>query len=165
MNLLTQRIETIKEALRKKDLDRGATLLITTLASDDLFGYWSSCSGGSDKVPKILTYIHRIRFDDGIETAQVDLIKGDLKIGVKFFLDWIQGPEDFLFLLIHERNHLILRTLYPEVNPETYPEALFNFAEDAYINGISRRTIPSTLPETVLQRPAGTDSNRVPQPD
>jgi len=147
MNLLEKRIESIKQALRDQDYAQAASFLITTLASDDLFEYWSKCSGGSDKVPKILTYIHRIRFDEGIETAQIDLIKGDLKIGVKFFLDWIQGPEDFLFLLIHERNHLILRTLYPQVNPETYPEALFNFAEDAYINGISRRTIPSTLPE------------------
>jgi hypothetical protein len=132
----------------------GGTLLIHTLASDDLFSYWSSCSQGSERVPKLLKYIREIRFDEALPTASIDLVKGRLVLGVGFFLDQIQSPEDFLFILIHERNHLILGKLYPEVNPaKGYPQDLFNFAQDAYINAIGRRNLASTLPERFYKDP------------
>jgi hypothetical protein len=119
-----------------------------------MFTYWSKASQGSEKVPKILKYIHRIAFVEDLPTASIDLIKGDLKIGVRFFLDQVEGPEDLLFILIHERNHWILRRLYPEALDEMdYPPGLLNFAEDAYVNGIGRRQIPSTLPERFYHRP------------
>jgi hypothetical protein len=77
-----------------------------------------------------------------------------LKIGVQFFLDHIAGPEDLLFILIHERNHLILRRLYPDVAPGAdYPPEVFNFAEDAYVNAIGRRQVVSTLPERFYHQP------------
>ena len=80
--------------------------------------------------------------------------KGDLTIGVQFFLDHITGPEDLLFILIHERNHLILRRLYPDVLPGfDYPREVFNFAEDAYVNAIGRRQVASTLPERFYRQP------------
>ncbi|MFA4901846.1 MAG: hypothetical protein WC600_03785 [Desulfobaccales bacterium] len=143
MHLLKSRIEKIKSALREKHLNRAATLLIHTLASDEIFSYWSDCCQGSERVPKILKYIHEITFDEALPTAPVDLYKGDLTIGVRFFLDHITGPEDLLFILIHERNHLILRRLYPDVLPGAdYPPELFNFAEDAYVNAIGRRRRP-----------------------
>ena len=81
-------------------------------------------------------------------------MRGDLKIGVQFFLDHITGPEDVLFILIHERNHLILRRLYPDVLPGAdYPREVFNFAEDAYVNAIGRRQVASTLPERFYHQP------------
>ena len=81
-------------------------------------------------------------------------MRGDLKIGVQFFLDHITGPEDVLFILIHERNHLILRRLYPDVLPGAdYPPEVFNFAEDAYVNAIGRRQVASTLPERFYRQP------------
>jgi hypothetical protein len=81
-------------------------------------------------------------------------MRGDLKIGVQFFLDHIAGPEDLLFILIHERNHLILRRLYPDVVPGAdYPPEVFNFAEDAYVNAIGRRQVVSTLPERFYHQP------------
>lgn len=130
------------------------TLLIHTLASDDMFSYWSSCCNGSERVPKILRYIREISFDEALPTASIDLIKGKVKLGVDFFLEQIQAPEDLLFILIHERNHLILGKLYPEVHPANgYPPDFFNFAQDAYINAIGRRNIPSTLPERFYQNP------------
>jgi len=59
-----------------------------------------------------------------------------------------------LFILIHERNHLILRRLYPDVLPGAdYPSELFNFAEDAYVNAIGRRQVASTLPERFYHQP------------
>jgi hypothetical protein len=77
-----------------------------------------------------------------------------LTIGVQFFLDHITGPEDLLFILIHERNHLILRRLYPDVVPGgDYPREVFNFAEDAYVNAIGRRQVASTLPERFYHQP------------
>src|SRR5271157_2718434 len=154
MPLLKSRIEKIKAALREKDLNRAATLLIHTLASDEVFSYWSDCCQGSERVPKILKYIHQITFDEALPTARVDLRKGDLTIGVQFFLDHITGPEDLLFILIHERNHLILRRLYPDVMPGfDYPREVFNFAEDAYVNAIGRRQVASTLPERFYCQP------------
>jgi hypothetical protein len=154
MNLLTSRIEKIKAALKAKDLNQAATLLIHTLASDEVFSYWSDCCQGSERVPKILKYIHQITFDEALPTANVDLRKGDLTIGVQFFLDHITGPEDLLFILIHERNHLILRRLYPDILPGfDYPREIFNFAEDAYVNAIGRRQVASTLPERFYRQP------------
>ena len=58
-----------------------------------------------------------------------------------------------MFILIHERNHLILRKLYPEVLTPDYPGHLFNFGEDVYINAISRRHLPSMLPERFYNKP------------
>lgn len=154
MNLLKSRIEKIKGALRARDLNQAATLLIHTIASDEIFTYWTDCCDGSERVPKLLKYIHEISFDEALPTASVDLIRGDLKIGVEFFLDHIIGPEDVLFILIHERNHLILRRLYPDVMPGAdYPSEVFNFAEDAYVNAIGRRQVASTLPERFYRQP------------
>ena len=161
MTLLASRIEKIKAALRGRDLNRAATLLIHTLASDEVFSYWSDCCQGSERVPKILKYIHQITFDEALPTARVDLQKGDLTIGVQFFLDHITGPEDLLFILIHERNHLILRRLYPDVLPGfDYPREVFNFAEDAYVNAIGRRQVASTLPERFYHQPGNSSSLR-----
>jgi hypothetical protein len=119
-----------------------------------VFTYWSDCCQGSERVPKILKYIHQITFDEALPTANVDLRKSDLTIGVEFFLDHIAGPEDLLFILIHERNHLILRRLYPDIMPgHDYPREVFNFAEDAYVNAIGRRQVASTLPERFYRQP------------
>jgi hypothetical protein len=82
------------------------------------------------------------------------LLKYGFPNGVQFFLDHITGPEDLLFILIHERNHLILRRLYPDVLPgDNYPREVFNFAEDAYVNAIGRRQVASTLPERFYHQP------------
>lgn len=147
MNLLQNRINRIKESLRQLNTNLAASLLISTVSSDDMFSYWSACCQGSEKVPKILKYIKFITFDPDVPTAMINFMKGDLRIGINFFMEYIKGPEDLLFILIHERNHLILRKLYPDVLTPDYPGYLFNFGEDAYINGISRRYVPSTLPE------------------
>ena len=130
-----------------------ATLLINTVSSDDMFGYWSGCCHDSERVPKILKYIKRISFSPAVPTANINFMKGDLMIGTRFFLDHIDGPEDFLFILLHERNHLILRKLYPDVLTPDYPGHLFNFGEDVYINAISRRHLPSMLPERYYSKP------------
>lgn len=153
MNLLKQRIQRIKNSLREHDLDLAASLLINTVASDDMFAYWSKCCHGSERVPKILKFIKHITFDQEVPTAVINFMKGDLGIGVQFFIDYIEGPEDLLFILIHERDHLILRKLYPGVLAPDYPKQLINFAEDAYINAISRRYTASTLPERFYDKP------------
>ena len=153
MSLLNKRIQRIKKTLRRHDPDLAASLLINTVASDDMFGYWSGCCRGSERVPKILKYIKHISFNPLVPTAVINFMKGDLMIGVQFFIDHIDGPEDLLFILIHERNHLILRKLYPDVCRPDYPKHLFNFGEDVFINAISRRHIPSTLPERFYNKP------------
>ena len=154
MNLLQKRIQRIKQALKQDEHDRAASLLISTVASDDMFRYWSECCQGSERVPKILKFIRHISFDPNLTTAVINFNKGDLCIGSGFFLNYIDGPEDLLFILIHERNHLILRKLYPDVMPGVnYPMHLFNFGEDAYINAIARRHVPSTLPERYYKKP------------
>jgi len=153
VDLLKKRIEKIKETLWRHDPDLAASLLINTVASDDIFKYWSGCCRDSERVPKILKFIKHIAFDPGVPTASVNFMKGELRIGIQFFLDHINGPEDLLFILIHERNHLILRKLYPYVIRDDYPRHLFNFGEDAIINALSRKYVPSTLPERFYKRP------------
>ena len=153
MGLLQNRIKRIKETLRRHDLDMAASLLINTVASDDMFRYWSRCCHNNEHVPKILRYLKLIEFDSNIPTAVIDFMRGYLRIGVQFFLDYIDGPEDLLFILIHERNHHLLRKLFPQVLTSDYPGYLFNFGEDVYINAISRRHLPSMLPERFYHRP------------
>jgi hypothetical protein len=153
MSLLQKRIKRIKDTLRRHDLNMAASLLINTVASDDMFKYWSGCCHNNEHVPKILRYLKLIEFEPYIPTAVIDFMKGYLRIGVQFFLDYIDGPEDLLFILIHERNHQILRKLFPQVLTSDYPGYLFNFGEDAYINAISRRHLPSMLPERFYNKP------------
>jgi hypothetical protein len=153
MSLLKKRIQRIKASLRLHDLNMAASLLINTIASDDMFKYWSGCCHNNEHVPKILRYLKFIKFEPDIPTAVINFMEGDLRIGVQFFLDYMDGPEDLLFILIHERNHLILRKLYPDVLAPDYPGHLFNFGEDVFINAISRRHLPSMLPERFYNQP------------
>ncbi|CAB1060136.1 hypothetical protein D1BOALGB6SA_4901 [Olavius sp. associated proteobacterium Delta 1] len=153
MNLLAKRIQKIKQSLRDDNLEQAASLLVNTIASDEIFSYWASCCNGSEQIPKILKFIRHIAFNRRISTAVINFMEGDLRIGTEFFLQHILGPEDLLFILVHERDHLILRNLYPSAISEDYPAELLNFGEDAYINAIARRYIPSTLPERFYQKP------------
>ncbi|HIJ56417.1 MAG TPA: hypothetical protein HPQ03_09865 [Deltaproteobacteria bacterium] len=147
MNPLAERMEKIKMALRNKDLTGASTLLVKMLASDDLFSYWSRCSQGSERIPNILRYVSRIIFDPDISTAQINLLEGTVRLSPAFFLEHMVGPEDVLFILLHERNHLILHKLWPDAAEPDYPPDLFNWAEDVYINSMARRQVLSTLPE------------------
>lgn len=153
MEVLKERINRIKAALEEGDLKGAGALLVTTISSDDLFAYWERLCQGSERVPKILRYIHHIEFNVRVPTAEVNFNEGDLRLGVRFFLAYIDGPEDLLLVLVHERNHVILRRLFPEVVPGSYPRKLFGYAEDCYINAIARRYIPSTLPERFYSEP------------
>ncbi|MEJ2099128.1 MAG: hypothetical protein P8X68_04035 [Desulfobacterales bacterium] len=153
MNLLARQIQKIKKSLRDDNLQQAATQLVSTIASDEMFAYWAACCSGSERIPKILKFIRHIAFDRGIPTAVINFMQGYLRIGADFFLQHILGPEDLLFILIHERDHLILRNLYPNALQEDYPTELLNFGEDAYINAVARRHIPSTLPERFYERP------------
>ena len=152
MNLIAKRIQKIKQSLQDDNLQQAASLLVTTIASDEIFSYWAACCNGSERTPKILKFIRHIAFDKGIPTAVINFRQGELRIGTYFFLRHILEPEDLLFILLHERDHLILRNLYPNAISEDYPAKLLNFGEDAYINAIARRHIPSTLPERFYQR-------------
>ena len=145
--MLLIRMEKVKEALRNKDLGGAADILVRMLASDDLFSYWSAASQGSERIPNILRYVNRIVFDPAITTAQINLLEGVVRLSPTFFLEHMTAPEDVLFILLHERNHLILRKLWPDAAEPGYPSALFNWAEDVYINSIARRQVLSTLPE------------------
>ena len=147
MQALTARMEKVKTALRNNDLGGAADLLVNMLASNELFSFWSACSQGSERIPCILRYVNRIVFDPAIQTAQINLLEGTVRLSPSFFLEHITGPEDVLFILLHERNHLILRKLWPDAVSADYPAVLFNWAEDTYINAMARRQVLSTLPE------------------
>ncbi len=48
MNLVTKRIQKIKQSLQDDNLQQAASLLVTTIASDEMFSYWAACCNGSD---------------------------------------------------------------------------------------------------------------------
>jgi hypothetical protein len=155
MNLLQKRLEEIRAELKAGQLEKAAGLLVTTIASDALFDYWTACCEGSERVPKILRYIKRISFTENTPTARIDIREGSIEMNPQFYIDHILGPEDLLFILVHERNHLILHSLYGQADlPSDYPRHLLAFAEDGYINAISRRQLPSILPERFYAKPA-----------
>jgi hypothetical protein len=154
VNLLQKRLEEIRTELKGGDLDKAAGLLVTTLASDELFAYWTTCCDGVERIPKILRYIKRISFSNSIPTARINILEGFIEMSPQFFIEQIITPPDCLMLCIHERNHLLLHRLYPHLDlPADYPRHLLAFAEDAYINGLSRRHLPSTLPERFYGQP------------
>jgi len=125
-------MKEIKKLLNNKDYLSAKFLLYKTIKS-------------SPDTGSLLKYTQSFTFSDSETTCRINLREKYVKIGTKFFIDYIETLEDVLFLLFHERNHLILDKVFGSDTRCSDPK-LQNFVEDFYINAVVSNQINSDLP-------------------
>jgi len=82
----------------------------------------------------ILKYVHTISFSANVPTACCNILTGDIQLGIDFFKEHVQSPTDLLFLLLHERNHYLIKKMqFAQISGLS--TEYWNLFEDAYING------------------------------
>jgi hypothetical protein len=155
-------LSNIEGRLRRNppDVDAASKKLINLIYSKSMQDYWREAYGSG--VPSILFYIDRVIFSESISTAKVIYGPGSsmLMLGVSFYLEYLSKTlPDLLFILLHERNHVVFSRLkhqflmdkLGETDVKAFDEfrasETFNGMEDSYINGVVRRTVVSDLPE------------------
>jgi len=142
-----QQIDKIKRLLLSDRPHEAASALYMLLFNRTTLRVWELAVADGSRLPQILNYLRRIEFKNkGVPTAGVNLRTGLLVIGSKFFVDFIEDTFDIFWLLLHERNHVIIRDILDLPVP-SMTHSLINFAEDAYINAVARKQIPSGMPE------------------
>lgn len=77
------------------------------------------------------------------ETARVNLQLGHVTIDPGFLLDFLRTVDDLVFVILHEREHCLIRYL---LDGESRTPAL-NLTQDAFINNHLTNLIDSPLPE------------------
>lgn len=141
-------LEAIKAKIREGDLDGAEFDLHRLVVNRDFDRLW-----GNRALPVIWGYIAHIKLSHPaithgeIGTAAVDLPSGRVLINPKFLLEKIHSLEDLLFLVLHERDHRILRRLF-RINwhrlnkildyKEEWISSVRNVIEDAWINASVR---------------------------
>jgi len=146
-------LDTIKMKIRAKDLASAEKDLHYLIVNKDFDRFW-----GNKTLPVLWGYIAHIRLDEKVPTAAVDLRNGEVLLNPQFILDKIHSLEDLLFIVLHERDHRILRRIF-RVNWHTLNKILDykekwifkvrNVLEDAWINASVRSEmgIGASLPE------------------
>jgi len=149
----TTYLEGIKSKIRKGDLDGAEMDLHRLLVNRDFDALW-----GCKSLPVIWGYIAHIRLDTTVPTACVDLPGGKVLLNPQFILDKVHCLMDLLFIVLHERDHRILRRIF-RINWHKLSKILDykmewivkvrNVLEDAWINASVRAEmgIASGLPE------------------
>jgi len=162
------RLQNIAKALRTGTIATANMQLAKLLRAPVVAAYWQEQYGA--EIPNVVSFIQNFGFMRNPKlTAMVRMDPQDLRsnkmvIGAEFFRNKLtHSVNDLLFIMMHERNHVILRFLFgstdaiktvmndlsdkdAEGNPTGWSD-LLNWMEDSYINGLSRRVVVSTLPE------------------
>ena len=124
-------LHQIHTALQEHQYAQAATLLLTYLTHHEtqaiLKDTFGQCAG-------ILNYVNVVMFSDEIPTAQCNIYTGKVEVGITFFQNHIRTPNDFLFILLHERNHYLMHLLQ-YANVQGLSARQQNIVEDVYING------------------------------
>jgi len=124
-------LHEIHSALGLGEIEKASALLLSYLThpevSSHLHGAYGDCAN-------VLRYVNRVAFDDKVQTAQCNIIIGEVLIGVEFFKNYIRSTTDLLFILLHERNHYLIRRL-KFARLQGISANASGLLEDAYING------------------------------
>lgn len=83
----------------------------------------------------IISVVARIEVTSAVSTAAIHLRKRELYLNPEFFAEWVLTHDDLLFLLLHERWHLLLDTL-------TCTGRVSGFEEDVLINMLVMQQVP-----------------------
>ena len=146
-------LDTIKQKIRAQDLPGAEKDLHYLIVNRDFDKLW-----GAGTLPVMWGFIAHIRLTKAIPTAIVDLANGEIQINPQFLLDKIDSLEDLLFVILHERDHRILRRLF-RINwhklykmldyKKEWIDKIRNVVEDVWINASVRceMGINANLPE------------------
>lgn len=141
MSSITSQIQTNWERIRL-GIELGAYRKAETLVWQVVNTYQSN------NIQNVSSLISHITIEQGkIETASINLQIGHIVIDPYFFLKFIRTPEDLIFLVLHERQHCLIRYLL-DADPRT-PE--LNYVQDSYTNNHLNNLIASDLPERFYQ--------------
>lgn len=141
----------IKQALKDQDVKKAEEFLLEYLTSpstyDKLSKAFGTCVG-------IIRFISEVKFSDEVVTASCNVLEGKVRLGIGFFLNSITTNADLLAILIHERNHFLIRKLkFSQLSNLTPIES--NILEDAYINGPIYRMLRPPLFENYYKESTG----------
>jgi len=129
-------LEPIRQALLAGDLELAQQALIDSLYSSEAISYWHTVTRlpSAESVHHALSFVSGFRFDPKEKTACIDPTTRVLTMGVDFFLDTFLDYGDLLFLLFHERGHLLIALVYGSQMPAFKDRKFANLWEDVFIN-------------------------------
>lgn len=129
-------LQPIKDLLLSKKPEKAKDLLLQTMFSPDGLRVWHEVNKKKEiKIPLLLGFINKIKFSQCISTAAINTNKGVVLINPAFFCDKLESFSDYLFVLLHERMHAILKLIYGSLDSKFKTKDFCNFWEDVYING------------------------------
>jgi len=151
-------IEEIKNEIAENNIIRADYLLHRILINKEFLNFY-----GNKEIPALWECISSISVREEYEgisvtSALVDLSKGYVIINPNFIINKLESFQDLLFVIMHERDHRLLRRVYNinwerlnkilEYNKE-WISKVQNVVEDAWINASIRTELGvfSTLPE------------------
>lgn len=169
---LKTKLQHIKQLLTQKNLpaaEHEFVLLINEASPE-----WTEfCT--SPNITKIFHYVRSVRIISGSD-VYVNLLSQEVSFGEQFLLKDVQSLADLLFVMYHERNHVLVNRLYRSAlyilladmqrNHPTVPiRQLASDAEEVFVNALAHVVIPNQrLLETIFPR-TGYVSLRTPHPD
>lgn len=135
-------MEHIKELLREGNFS-GASKELNELLY----------SSGDPRLYQLWAFIRAVEFNEAVKTVKVNLRLGTLMFAPSFVLKYMESLDDLLFIIIHERSHLVLGLEYPGRVPQVLrgrhlnlaTNAIFQFIEDVWCNASAYRMFPSHL--------------------
>ncbi len=144
-------LEPIREALRSGDLQRAQQALLDSLYCSEALDYWAEIVRlpSARTVHHTLSFVSGLRFDTAEKTAHVNLENRVLTIGTEFFLSAAESFGDLLFILLHERGHVLISLVYGSQMPAFKERKFANLWEDVYINNTILFLMNSDLCERV----------------
>lgn len=130
----------------------------------------------SPNITKIFHYVRDVHIIPG-KDVYVNLISQEVSFGAEFLLKDVKSPADLLFVVYHERNHVLVNKLYKTAlfilladMKRNHPKApilrLARDAEEVFVNALSHCVIPNqNLLERIFPRSGAYVSLRTPHPD
>lgn len=110
-------------------------------------------SSGDPRLYQLWAFIRAVEFNESVETVKINLRLGTLIFAPSFVLNYMESLDDLLFMIIHERSHLVLGLEYPGRVPQLLrgrhlnlgTNAIFKFIEDVWCNSMAYRMFPSHI--------------------
>ena len=147
---LNEKLQQIKQFVISGEIKDAEMYLTFLLNGTD--PEWVSKFCHIEDTLRIFKYIKTIQITDH-PNACINLLSQEMQIGKKFLVD-IHSPIDLLFVVYHERNHILCNKLYKlfindlvtqfkrkYVGLDNQIDTLANHAEEIYVNGMTYRVL------------------------
>lgn len=153
MLLVDDLLVPIRAALESKDYSQAEQALIDSLYSSEAISFWHKITRlpSAESVHHTLSFVSGFQFSEKEPTACINLQTRVLTLGAGFFLDTFQSFGDLLFVLLHERGHVLISMVYGSRMSEFQAFKFANLWEDLYINNTILYLIKSDLCERVYE--------------